>query len=147
MYINIHALRNRAKKCSLTTCGAIFLLLKSKFDSISRILIFSSWLYVVNKGQFSSAKTVIAYYSTFTIIMIFNSFLNRNKNFWSKKNLIGNPPTQIFGNAYKMNRIVPIHFQEYSLILQVLYCHTITLTLNISLTQVKTKQYLMYSKL
>merc|ERR1711894_27830 len=82
-----YAIRNRAKKCSLTTCGAVFLLLKTTFDSISRILIFSSWLYVVHEGQFSSTKTVIAYYSTFTIIMIFNTFFNKSN--CSKINWIG----------------------------------------------------------
>ena len=34
------------------------------FDSISRVLLFSTWLYVINDGQFSSTKIVIAYYTT-----------------------------------------------------------------------------------
>ena len=69
--------RNRAKKNSFTTLNLTFLLLKTMFDSISRILLFSTWLYVINDGQFSSTKTVIAYYSTLMVLLIFNTLFNK----------------------------------------------------------------------
>ena len=69
--------RNRAKKNSFTTLNLTFLLLKTMFDSISRILLFSTWLYVINDGQFSSTKTLIAYYSTLMVLLIFNTLFNK----------------------------------------------------------------------
>lgn len=46
-------------------------------------------MYVRNEGQFSTRMTVIAYYSVFILLMIFNTWINKNKNFWSAKNLLG----------------------------------------------------------
>ena len=66
-----------------------FLLLKTLFDSISRILLFATWLYVINDGQFSSTKTVIAYYSTFTLLFIFNAIFNKQKDYTSSRTWIG----------------------------------------------------------
>ena len=81
--------RNRAKKNSFTTLNLAFLLLKTTFDSISRILLFSTWLYVLNDGQFSSTKTVIAYYSTFSVLFFFNSIFNKQNDFTKARTWIG----------------------------------------------------------
>ena len=54
------------------------------------ILLFSTWLYVVNDGQFSSTKTVIAYYFTFIVLLVFNFILNKNNDSTSAKTWIGN---------------------------------------------------------
>ena len=81
--------RNRAKKNSFTTLNLTFLLLKTMFDSISRILLYSTWLYVINDGQFSSTKTVIAYYSTLTLLLIFNAIINKQKDYTSARTWIG----------------------------------------------------------
>ena len=81
--------RNRAKKKSFTSLNLTFLLLKTMFDSISRILLFSTWLYVINDGQFSSTKTVIAYYSTFILLFIFNAIINKHRDYKSARNWIG----------------------------------------------------------
>ena len=86
MYFN-H--RNRAKKNSFTSLNLTFLLLKTMFDSISRILLFSTWLYVMNDGQFSSSKTVIAYYSTLTVLLVFNTIFSKHKDFTSARTWIG----------------------------------------------------------
>ena len=82
-------IRNRAKKNSLTTLNLTFLLLKTMFDSISRILLFSTWLYVINDGQFSSTKTVIAYYSTLMVLLIFNTIINKQKDYTTARTWIG----------------------------------------------------------
>ena len=81
--------RNRAKQNSLTTPSLVFLLLKTSFDCISRIVLFSTWLYVVNEGQFSSAKTAFAYYSTFMVMILFNTICNNSKKYCSSNNWIG----------------------------------------------------------
>ena len=67
------------------------LLLKTTCDCISRITLFSVFMYVQNEGQFSTLKTVIAYYSVFILMVFFNTYINKNKNFWSAKNLLGTP--------------------------------------------------------
>ena len=63
--------------------------MKTTFDCVSRILLFSTWLYVVNDGQFSSAKTVLAFYSTFLLLVIFNTVLNKSGEYRSAKTWTG----------------------------------------------------------
>ena len=46
--------------------------MKTTMDCVARIVLFSTWLYVQNEGQFSSARTVIAYYSTSMVLVLFN---------------------------------------------------------------------------
>ena len=82
-------IRNRAKKNSFTSLNLTFLLLKTMFDSISRIFLFSTWLYVINEGQFSSTKTVIAYYLTLFYLLIFNTIFNKQKDYTSARTWIG----------------------------------------------------------
>ena len=81
--------RNRAKKNSFTGLILTFLLLKIMFDSVSRILLFSTWLYVINEGQFSSSKTIIAYYLTLLYLLIFNTIFNKQKDYTSARTWIG----------------------------------------------------------
>ena len=50
-------------------------------------------MYVQNEGQFSTMKTLTAYYSVFILMIIFNTYINKNKNFWAAKNLLGIPPS------------------------------------------------------
>ena len=59
------------------------------FDSISRILLFSTWLYVINEGQFSSCRTIIAYYLTLIYLLIFNTIFNKQKDYTSARTWIG----------------------------------------------------------
>ena len=65
------------------------LLLKTTCDCIARITLFSVFMYVQNEGQFSTRMTVIAYYSVVILLVIFNYWINRNKNFWTAQNLLG----------------------------------------------------------
>ena len=81
--------RNRAKRNSFTGLNLVFLLMKTTMDCLARIVLFSTWLYVQNEGQFSSARTVIAYYSTFMVLVLFNSFCNRNQTWWTRRNMTG----------------------------------------------------------
>ena len=81
--------RNRDKKEAFTSAHMACLLLKTSCDCIARITLFSVFMYVQNEGQFSTRMTLIAYYSVFVLLMIFNCWINKNKNFWSAKNLLG----------------------------------------------------------
>ena len=79
-------IRNRDKKGALSGgAPAALLMLKVILDCVSRILIFSSWLYVVNNGMFSSVYTLAAYYTVFGVLVIFNIITSDNREF-SKAN-------------------------------------------------------------
>ena len=67
----------------------MFLLLKTTLDCVARIVLFSTWLYVQNEGQFSSAKTVIAYYSTFMVLLFFNAFFTKSEKNVTRRNMTG----------------------------------------------------------
>ena len=64
-------------------------MLKVILDSVARILLFSSWLYVVNNGMFSSVYTLAAYYTVFGVLVIFNIVTSNNKDFHRGKFWIG----------------------------------------------------------
>ena len=64
-------------------------MLKVILDCVSRILIFSSWMYVVNAGVFSSVYTLAAYYTVFGVLVIFNIITCNNREFSKAKYWIG----------------------------------------------------------
>ena len=64
-------------------------MLKVILDCVSRILLFSSWLYVVNNGVFSSVYTLAAYYTVFGVLVIFNIITSDNREFSKAKYWIG----------------------------------------------------------
>merc|ERR1711894_278014 len=70
---------NRAKENSLTPVCFIFQMLKTIFAATSRVLLFSAWLYVTNNGEFSSIRTLVSYYLTGLVLVIFNFFLNKRR--------------------------------------------------------------------
>ena len=88
-YYYLLLFRNRAKRNSLTAVNMVFLLMKTMFDCIARILIFSTWLYVTNEGRFCSSQTVIAYYNTLIILLFFNIVFNKTDDYCSVKTWIG----------------------------------------------------------
>ena len=73
----------------MTKVNLVFLLLKTVFDCISRLIIFATFMFVVNDGQFSTMMTVTAYYSTVAVLMTFNIIINNNENYCSAKTWIG----------------------------------------------------------
>ena len=80
----------------MTTLNLAFLLLKTIFDCTSRILLFATFMFVVNDGQFSTMLTVKAYYTTVAILMAFNIYINDNKSYFSARAWIGTHKTIIF---------------------------------------------------
>ena len=71
------------------TLNLVFLLLKTIFDCTSRILLFATFMFVVNDGQFSTMITVTAYYSTVALIMAYNIVINDNETYCSARTWIG----------------------------------------------------------
>ena len=88
--------RNRAKRGSMTTLNLAFLLLKTSFDCTSRILLFATFMFVVNDGQFSTIMTVKVYYTTVAVIMAYNIVFNDNETYCSARTWIGGYQTIIF---------------------------------------------------
>ena len=73
-----------------TTLNLVVLLMKTILDCVARIVLFSAWLYVQNEGQFSSTKTVIAYYSTLMVLVLFNAYFTKSKKNVTRRNMTGN---------------------------------------------------------
>ena len=90
--------------------------MKTTFDCVSRILLFSTWLYVVNDGQFSSAKTVTAFYSTFLLLVVFNTVFNKTGEYCSARTWTGkiniNPIAKLrqflFRNPAQLDELGPV---------------------------------------
>ena len=78
--------RNNSKKESLTIVHLVVLVVKISFDSVSRILMFSSWLYVTNDGQFDTWTVTIAYYAVVVLMFIFNLIFHK-KNYNGNENI------------------------------------------------------------
>ena len=66
-----------------------FLMLKTVFASISRVLLLSAWLYVTNNGEFSSLRTFFGYYLTVLVLVIFHFFFNKMRPSCSSSYWIG----------------------------------------------------------
>ena len=93
------------KRGSLKGINLFILILKVILDAVSRILLFSTWLYVINGGQFSSWITVTAYYVTFIILLIFNvTFSWKTENLYSSKYWIGKMSGKILQNLSCISR-------------------------------------------
>ena len=81
--------RNCATGESFTGTNQVLLTLKVILDCASRTVIFSAWLYVTNDGQFSSLRTLTAFYLTLLVLIVFNATCNTTKHYWSPRTWIG----------------------------------------------------------
>ena len=68
----------------MTYKNLILLVVKMILDILSRILIFSAWMYTDNNGQFSTLRTLSFYYGLFLLLTAFNVVINREENWISK---------------------------------------------------------------
>jgi len=84
-----YKIRNADKKDALTTNSLLVLILKIIFDSVSRILIFGIWMFVLNNGQFSTFYVVVGYYAAVLTLIIFNLVLNWEWELFSSRFWIG----------------------------------------------------------
>ena len=69
-------------------------MLKTIFDCTSRIVLFATFMFVVNDGQFSTMITVSGYYTTVAVIMTYNIVINDNETYCSARTWIGSYITQ-----------------------------------------------------
>ena len=83
----------------MTTFNLAFLLLKTIFDCTSRILLFATFMFVVNDGQFSTMLTVKVYYTTVAVLMAFNIVINDNETYCSARTGIGEHQTIVYFRA------------------------------------------------
>ena len=72
-----------------------FLLLKIVLDVLSRIFIFSAWMYTDNDGQFSTKRTVGYFYVIFLLSLLINSIINKYDDSKPNMNWIGRKDTKI----------------------------------------------------
>jgi len=73
----------------MTTLNLACLLLKTIFDCTSRIILFATFMFVVNDGQFSTMMTVTGYYTSAAVIMMYNIVINDNETYCSARTWIG----------------------------------------------------------
>ena len=106
--------RKRDKRGALTFEASAVLVLKVTLDCVSRVLIFSSFLYVINHGVFSSIYTLIAFYLVFTILVIFNMVFNDSNNFSSGRYWLGLPSTDYYDDNINV-LICRNHFKFFKL--------------------------------
>ena len=81
--------RNADKKDALSTKSFVALIAKIIFDSISRIMIFGIWMFVLHNGHFNTYCTVTVYYTCVLLLIIFNLLFNWDTNFCSMRFWIG----------------------------------------------------------
>ena len=103
----------------MTTHNLAFLLLKTILDCTSRILLFATFMFVVNEGQFSTMMTVKVYYTTVAVIMAYNIVFNDNETYCSARTWIGGYQTIIFlnlpflANFYKLTGMSGTYYYYY----------------------------------
>ena len=81
--------RNGNKKGAMDLKHLFILVFKIILDLMSRILLFSAWMYTSNNGQFSTWLTVIAYYMNFIFLIFFNVLFNSKNDYGSIQYWIG----------------------------------------------------------
>ena len=59
----------------------MFFSVRVSLSCVSRVLIFSAWMFVRYDGNFHFLATISAFYITFLIMVIFNIVCNKRKNF------------------------------------------------------------------
>ena len=73
----------------MTAKSFAFLMLKTIFASVSRVVLFSAWMYVTNNGEFSSMTTLVGYYLTVMVLAVFHFFFNKTRPSCSSSYWIG----------------------------------------------------------
>ena len=86
------------------------LVLKVILDSVSRILLFSTWLYVINAGEFSALYTLCGYYFMFGVLMVFNWVFSSSSDVYTGKYWIGFQTSKVL-TIYKLNIIFRTSFE------------------------------------
>ena len=64
------------------------LVLKIFLESLGKVIIFSTFLYINNSGHFDAVQTIVGFYSMVVVMIILNGFFSR-KNLCSPESVIG----------------------------------------------------------
>ena len=81
--------RNRDKRDAMDMKILSILVLKIMFDAVSRVVIFSCWLYSCFGGTFNPYICLIGYYGFFAVLFFFNLIFNRYLEIKTTKFWIG----------------------------------------------------------
>ena len=80
--------RNRDKSGALSPRLVALLVLKIFMESLSKVLIASTCLYVVNDGKFDAIMTIVGFYAFVAIMAVFNGIFSR-RSLKSPESFIG----------------------------------------------------------
>ena len=64
------------------------LVLKIFLESLGKVIIFSTFLYISNGGKFDAVQTIVGFYSMVGVMIIFNGIFSR-RNLCSPESAIG----------------------------------------------------------
>ena len=64
------------------------LVLKIFMESLSKVLIASTCIYVANEGRFDAIQTILGFYTFVLVMALFHGILSRSK-LWSPESFIG----------------------------------------------------------
>ena len=64
------------------------LVLKIFLESLGKVIIFSTFLYINNNGQFDAIQTIVGFYSMVLVMIIYNGIFSRH-HLGSPENVIG----------------------------------------------------------
>ena len=71
--------RNRNKAGALRYRLIFLLVLKIFMESLSKVLIASTCIYVVNEGRFDAIQTIVGFYACVLTMTVFNGIFSRRK--------------------------------------------------------------------
>ena len=71
--------RNRDKSGALSPRLVALLVLKIFMESLSKVLIASTCLYVVNDGKFDAIMTIVGFYVFVAVMAVFNGIFSRRR--------------------------------------------------------------------
>ena len=84
---------------------------------VSRVLIFSSWMFVTLGGNFHPTATISAFYLTVLIMIIFNIVFNKSRDICTFKYWIGKHKLKWFLKMFKMSNFLDVVMNSYSCVL------------------------------
>ena len=86
-YYNI---RNKNKNEALSALHIVLLIAKVFMEALSKVLIFFSFMMVMNEGEFNPIHSLVGFYTTVLFMVIFNIVFNESKICFSLNYILGN---------------------------------------------------------
>ena len=86
-YYNI---RNKNKNEALSALHIVLLIAKVFMEVLFKVLIFFCFMMVTNKGEFNPIDSLVGFYTTVLIMVVFNIIFNESKICFSMNYIMGN---------------------------------------------------------